>query len=120
MSGPIKHPLQCSKLTHFDSVQPLLLLEIIVGGRAESKNVPWVPLTFFRANTGIHFDKDRTLLSSGVFWKKKKQNNGSVEYVHLWAGKLQLLTPGMDLRIFFSSGSKRTLNLISKTVLHLD
>lgn len=104
MAGPIKHPLQCSKLTHFDSIQPLLLLKIIVGTGAESKNVPWVPHTLFRGNTGIHCDKDRTLLSSVFFFLKK---TGHVEYVHLWVSKLQLLTPGVGRGILFQHWLQR-------------
>lgn len=115
MAGPIKHPLHCSQLTHFDSIQPLLLLEIIVGGRAESKNVPWVLLTFFRANMGIHFDKDRALLSF-FFWEG--ECHCGICSLMSWQTTNPLL--GVGIRIFFSTRSQGTLNLISKSVLCLD
>ena len=47
MAGPIKHPLQCSRLAHYVSIHVSLLLKVIVGRWEESKIAHWGPHAFF-------------------------------------------------------------------------
>ena len=88
MAGLIKHPLQCSRLTHYVSIHASLLLKVIVGRWEESKIAHWGPHAFFfflnrEQNT---FWQERTLLSFGIL---KLEGGG----IHLWAGKVQPPVP---------------------------
>lgn len=87
MAGPIKHPLQCSRLTHYVSIQALLLLKVIVGIGAQSKNVYWGPHAFLYREQENTFWQGENLAE---FWDFEIL--GGVVFIYELA-KYNLLTP---------------------------